>query len=80
MPVGAQPTQQMLVRVTRVSATRFQQEKLDYICFVPLIGVQGWADDTAARQPGEGTPPRRRCPDTQTRHHAHGTPHGQPTP
>jgi protein-L-isoaspartate(D-aspartate) O-methyltransferase len=58
MPVGAQPTQQRLVRVTRVSAAAFQQEELDYVCFVPLIGVQGWADDTAARQSGEAIPRR----------------------
>jgi len=80
MPVGAQPTQQMLVRVTRVSATRFQQEDLGHVCFVPLIGAQGWSDDKAARQPGEDTPPRRLRPDTQERHHEHRTPHGQTTP
>jgi protein-L-isoaspartate(D-aspartate) O-methyltransferase len=80
MPVGAQPTHQMLVRVTRVSATEFQQEELDSVCFVPLIGAQGWADDTAARQPGEDTLPRRLRPDTQERHHEHRTPHGQTTP
>ena len=80
MPVGAQPTQQMLVRVTRVSATRFQQEELDSVCFVPLIGAQGWADDTAARQPGEDTPPRWLRLNMQERHHEQRTPHGQTTP
>jgi len=80
MPVGAQPTQQMLVRLTRVGTTEFQQEDLDYVCFVPLIGAQGWADDTAVRQPGKDTLPRRLRPDTQERHHAHRTPHGQTTP
>jgi protein-L-isoaspartate(D-aspartate) O-methyltransferase len=58
MPVGAQPTHQMLVRVTRVSATRFHQEDLGLVCFVPLIGAQGWADDKTARQPGEGHAPK----------------------
>jgi protein-L-isoaspartate(D-aspartate) O-methyltransferase len=49
IPVGTQPTYQMLMRVTRVSATSFEQEELGYVCFVPLIGAQGWADDKAAR-------------------------------
>jgi protein-L-isoaspartate(D-aspartate) O-methyltransferase len=57
MPVGARPTQQMLVRVTRVSATRFQQEDLGSVCFVPLIGAQGWSDDKTAQRPGEGPAP-----------------------
>lgn len=69
MPVGAQPTHQMLVRVTRVSATRFQQEDLGYVCFVPLIGKQGWADDTVAQRRGKDTPPRRLSPDTPEGHY-----------
>jgi protein-L-isoaspartate(D-aspartate) O-methyltransferase len=80
MPVGAQPTQQRLVRLTRVSATEFQQEELGSVCFVPLIGAQGWADDTAAQQRGKQTSPRRRRPASQERHHEHRTPHGQTTP
>lgn len=80
MPVGAQPTYQMLVRVTRVSATEFQQEDLDYVCFVPLIGAQGWADDTAAPRRGKHTPPRQLRPDKQERHHEPRTPPRQPTP
>lgn len=55
MPVGTKSTPQRLVCVTRVSATRFQQEDLGSVCFVPLIGAQGWADDTAARQYGKDT-------------------------
>jgi protein-L-isoaspartate(D-aspartate) O-methyltransferase len=47
MPVGAQPTHQTLMRVTRTSATAFDTEELGYVCFVPLIGTQGWASDKA---------------------------------
>jgi protein-L-isoaspartate(D-aspartate) O-methyltransferase len=54
IPVGVQPTHQMLVRVTRVSATSFEPEELGYVCFVPLVGAQGWADDKAARQQRAG--------------------------
>jgi protein-L-isoaspartate(D-aspartate) O-methyltransferase len=79
IPVGAQPTHQMLVRVTRVSATGFEQEELGDVCFVPLIGVQGWADNTAAQRRGKHTPPRWRCPDTQASHHGQSTSHRQPT-
>lgn len=60
IPVGVQPTHQMLVRVTRTSATSFKQEELGYVCFVPLIGAQGWADDKAAR--------RQRAGDSQKPH------------
>lgn len=61
MPVGAEPTQQTLVRLTRVSATAFQQEELGDVCFVPLIGAQGWTDDTAAQRREAHTLPRRRA-------------------
>jgi protein-L-isoaspartate(D-aspartate) O-methyltransferase len=54
IPVGVQPTHQMLVRVTRVSATGFEPEELGYVCFVPLVGAQGWADDKAAQQQRAG--------------------------
>ena len=79
IPVGAQPTHQMLVRLTRVSATEFQQEELDYVYFVPLIGAQGWADDTAAPRRGKHTPARQLRSDKQERHHEPRTPHGQST-
>jgi protein-L-isoaspartate(D-aspartate) O-methyltransferase len=80
MPVGAQPTQQRLVRVTRVKATRFEQEDLGSVCFVPLIGAQGWADDTAARQSGKDTHPRWLRPATQERHQTQTTPPRWTTP
>jgi protein-L-isoaspartate(D-aspartate) O-methyltransferase len=42
MPVGSQFCGQRLVRVTRVTQTEYQQEELDWVRFVPLIGEQGW--------------------------------------
>jgi protein-L-isoaspartate(D-aspartate) O-methyltransferase len=48
MPVGVHPRCQMLTRVTRQSATAFHREDLGPVCFVPLIGAQGWEDDEAA--------------------------------
>ena len=80
IPVGAQPAQQRLVRVTRVSAISFRQEELDYVCFVPLIGAQGWADDTAAQQSRKYTLPRWPRPATQERHHEPTTPPRPTTP
>ena len=80
MPVGVQATQQRLVRVTRVSATRVQQEDLGSVCFVPLIGAQGWADDTAAQQSREVHTPRWPRPATQERHPEPTTPPRPTTP
>ena len=42
MPVGSQFGGQQLMRVTRVSETEYEQEVLDWVRFVPLIGKQGW--------------------------------------
>lgn len=50
MPVGAQPTRQSLVRVTRSSDTTYAQEELGGVCFVPLIGTEAWPE---AQPPGE---------------------------
>ncbi len=44
IPVGVDPRAQELVRVTRVAADQFDTEDLADVRFVPLIGVQGWAD------------------------------------
>ena len=35
---------QELVRLTRVAAHEFRHEELGGVLFVPLVGVQGWAD------------------------------------
>jgi protein-L-isoaspartate(D-aspartate) O-methyltransferase len=42
IPIGRQRQRQQLVRITRHHGDRFQQEKLGYVRFVPLIGEEGW--------------------------------------
>jgi len=42
IPVGSTQRQQKLVRVTRMSNTEFQTEELADVCFVPLVGEEGW--------------------------------------
>src|SRR6516164_3347250 len=42
IPVGRDLKIQELVRVTRISETRFQREDLADVRFVPLIGHEGW--------------------------------------
>lgn len=43
IPIGTDPRAQELVRVTRVSEDRFEQEDIADVRFVPLIGEEGWA-------------------------------------
>jgi protein-L-isoaspartate(D-aspartate) O-methyltransferase len=45
IPVGDEARRQTLLKVTRVSATDYEQENLGSVTFVPLIGEQGWAED-----------------------------------
>ena len=42
MPVGNQAHEQQLIRVTRLSPDRFDEEELGQVVFVPLIGKEGW--------------------------------------
>jgi erythromycin esterase-like protein len=49
MPVGAQGSRQRLHKLTRVDDTRFEEEDLGAVAFVPLIGEQGWAEDDNQR-------------------------------
>ncbi|WP_116119521.1 protein-L-isoaspartate(D-aspartate) O-methyltransferase [Paraburkholderia sp. BL6669N2] len=44
MPVGPDPDHQRLIRLTRDSSTTYNEEILDLVRFVPLIGAQGWGD------------------------------------
>jgi protein-L-isoaspartate(D-aspartate) O-methyltransferase len=44
MPVGATQSDQMLVRVTRVSEGEYRREELADVQFVPLIGAEGWGE------------------------------------
>ena len=53
MPVGDEEGGQRLIRVTRTGATRFEEDDLGGVRFVPLIGEQGWPDAEAARRPPE---------------------------
>jgi protein-L-isoaspartate(D-aspartate) O-methyltransferase len=44
IPVGDRATQ-ILMRITRVSATEFKEEKMLGCRFVPLVGNHGWQDE-----------------------------------
>ena len=45
MPVGETQRDQRLIKVTRISATHFEEEDLGGVMFVPLIGEHGWSRD-----------------------------------
>ncbi len=42
IPVGADPREQRLVRITRRSEDRFEEEQLEQVRFVPLVGEDAW--------------------------------------
>ncbi len=44
IPVGSKPTNQELIRITRVSQTKYVSEDIADVRFVPLIGDQGWEE------------------------------------
>ena len=44
IPVGPDESSQTLMRVTRVGPSDFREEPLTQVCFVPLIGEQGWPE------------------------------------
>ena len=44
IPIGPDPRQQHLVRVTRVTHERFDEEGLGDVRFVPLVGADGWEE------------------------------------
>jgi protein-L-isoaspartate(D-aspartate) O-methyltransferase len=48
IPVGADQRAQELVRVTRISQNEYRREDLADVRFVPLLGEEGWAPETAA--------------------------------
>lgn len=56
IPVGADQRVQELVRVTRVSENEYRSEDIADVCFVPLIGEEGWttAKEGEARHVGAG--------------------------
>ena len=55
IPVGPDESSQVLVRVTREAATKFREEPIVDVRFVPLIGEQGWASGPR-RDPKEPSP------------------------
>jgi protein-L-isoaspartate(D-aspartate) O-methyltransferase len=60
LPIGDDPHGQDLVRVTRRTESRFEQETLCAVRFVPLIGAEAWPDagdrESALPQPGTEAP------------------------
>jgi len=66
MPVGADRRLQELVRVTRVAALEYRTEEIADVCFVPLVGAEGWAPaahESAA--PGQEARSREPVPDAE---------------
>lgn len=59
IPVGDKGVQRLL-RVTRVSANKFEEEDLGGVMFVPLIGEEGWVDEAKGERPSEA---RRSLPE-----------------
>jgi protein-L-isoaspartate(D-aspartate) O-methyltransferase len=65
IPIGAYPSVQQLVRVTRISEQDFKREDLADVRFVPLVGEEGWGPGgrpAPARKPAvtrEPTLPQR---------------------
>jgi protein-L-isoaspartate(D-aspartate) O-methyltransferase len=56
IPVGPDEASQTLIRVTRVSETELREEAIADVQFVPLIGEQGWAEETPLlRAPGKAS-------------------------
>lgn len=48
IPVGSE-TSQRLIRVRRVTEEEFEEEELDSVVFVPLIGAEGWKREERER-------------------------------
>jgi protein-L-isoaspartate(D-aspartate) O-methyltransferase len=46
IPIGPDPSSQVLTRVTRQSETEFREESITDMQFVPLIGEQGWREQS----------------------------------
>jgi protein-L-isoaspartate(D-aspartate) O-methyltransferase len=55
IPVGPDPRSQQLVRVTRVTRDRFEEEELAAVRFVPLVGAEAWGEPGIS----PGATPRR---------------------
>ncbi|HTT75380.1 MAG TPA: protein-L-isoaspartate(D-aspartate) O-methyltransferase, partial [Candidatus Binataceae bacterium] len=55
IPVGTTSRSQRLIRVTRTSEDKFDNEDLGDVQFVPLIGAEGWRPETEKRRPATET-------------------------
>ncbi|HEY0705862.1 MAG TPA: protein-L-isoaspartate(D-aspartate) O-methyltransferase [Polyangia bacterium] len=54
IPVGPEESSQQLLRVTRVGHDEFREEAIADVRFVPLIGQQGWPEESQVfRTPGK---------------------------
>lgn len=51
IPVGSRRGEQRLLRLTRASDDRFEEEDLGGVRFVPLIGDEGWIDQGSGAAP-----------------------------
>lgn len=60
MPVGDQPTHQLLIRLTRTSRETWHEEEIEAVRFVPLIGEQGWPEEPAPAPTSAPSKPRQR--------------------
>ncbi len=56
IPVGADRSLQSLIRVTRMPDGGLREEDLGSVRFVPLIGIEGWAESRSAAPADKGTP------------------------
>lgn len=52
IPIGSGDSPQVLTRVTRESRTSFRREPILNVRFVPLIGEQGWSEQSAPQPSG----------------------------
>jgi protein-L-isoaspartate(D-aspartate) O-methyltransferase len=41
IPVGDRKTQKMM-KLTKITETKIEQEEFDNFAFVPLLGMEGW--------------------------------------
>jgi erythromycin esterase-like protein len=62
MPLGESRNRQRLVRITRRGPSSFEQEDLNEVMFVPLIGKHGWQDKQTGIDRPEQQPQKQPSP------------------
>jgi len=65
MPVGRSPTHQRLIRLTRTGQETWREEEIEDVCFVPLIGEQGWPEEHETYRQGPRREARPGVPQTR---------------